>query len=316
MDPIRNCLNHVTPEQHMKLMIYLAKALMVVATRNPNLSLECFLSITRAKWPSKVIAITTIPLYPINRIQDEGVLRTIFRELYNLYQSSQHSVQHQQEYVGKYILPFMPVIAKQIYALDERLAALNGYMSFPVIRAMRVIAEQASGAILREIIQVLFSLAFKSGSLNPNELPLLGQLRIECCGEIRVLCSNNGTAIFALLDEISKQLDWLMQTQPHTLNTITKMIDDMRLDKVILSDDVELEIILKYLKPSNQGNGRVAMIQIGKKLIERMSWRSQTQTIRFAFLEKLLALPNQTQEVSQWILNLVTNSKDILNRKL
>lgn len=68
----------------------------------------------------------------------------------------------------------------------------------------------------------------------------------------------------------------------------------------------------------NEGPGRDAMIQIGKKLVERMSWKSQSQTIRFAFLERLLSVPTQIVDNNtiQWVLRIISSPQGIIDRKL
>lgn len=281
------------------------------------------MAFTRARWPCKMIIHSILPLYPWNKIADGAVLDAAFREIYHLYNkvysslSDQEKQAHQNEFVGKFLLPFSNIVT-QCYTADAKLQAANFNATFPCVKTMQLIAtsfskvENATSNLVYDIAHLIFSLGYKSGTTNKAEIQVLGQLRIECCDQLKTLCNESTNAITAVLMQLIDNLSFLAKTQPAAIEGIINMIKafPLRIWKLSAKDVECIDKLLTGNLPNVQAVPACAAFaaKIGKYLVENISWKAQSQIVCFRTLDVFIKYSNANSENLNWVCSILSGT--------
>ena len=319
LEPIKTGLTFLQSDKFFKLLVILSKITMATVDQYPELSLEGLTLFTRARWPCKMLVVPTLVMFPWSKFSDPAHIEMAFREVYHLYNRGYSTLNelektnHQNDFVNKYLIPHMSII-QQVYSIDTKLKLANNGLTFPIVKlfAQFALADKSRSAVATDMSHLLFNLAYKTGTIDRNALPLLAKLRVEACEQIQYVCSQLtiGT-ISTILNQIFENVAFFMSTQPSTMTVITNMLLQCNLKQWALdTKDVELiekMLLGKVLAVQTVNGAADAAIKIARNVIENITWETQSQVVNFYILESLLK-HSANASASEWVSRIISGS--------
>jgi len=317
-EPIKLALTQLSSQTHFKLMVHLAKIIMVMAEQYVELTLEAMTLFTRAPWPSKMITTPTLVMYPWSQLPDPSFIEAAFREMFHLFNNSYSGMtdmdqrNHQNDFVNKYLIPYLGII-QQVYAAEPKLKLANDGLDFPIVKLFRLFvlacaSMKKPASTIVDISNLLFNLAYKTGTTDRNNLPWLMKLRTEACEQIQFLCTSIPETITCVINQLYENVAFFMKTQPAVVDSAITMILKFNLKQwVLTAKDIEIleRLLLSNVPQVHSAQGTAdAAVKIARSIIEVVAWDIQSQQTNFKLLEALLkhsALPNATEWVGKII---------------
>lgn len=313
-EPIHIVLSSLHIEKDLPLLLFFTKIILVIVEQYPELLMDAVIIFTRSKPPLHLLGVTSFLLYPWDHVDVDTALKVI-HEIYlpinNM--NEQEKSMKMNIFISENLILSQEYLQK-IYKAEPRLMVLNDNLYFPLINVISkifsiFIKKEHTEGILLYCMEILFGFCYKSGSLNPKNLNHITRLRMESIEVMKKLLNEEPRAARYFLIFLRENILFLLSTQPRLFDSIFPFIQSLDLSKWVLEQD-DFQVIEKLFLPfynSNVRGAKETSENVAKTILELISWKEQTQTIKIKTLDLLIKNTLLQTDLTSWILLFMTS---------